>query len=172
MSSNLDNVILAENAGIIILSPFIPMLFERCGLTENNTFIDYYARNRAVRILDFAATGKTESEEYKWVIYKVLCGMKVSDPIADDIGLNENEKELVDSLLEAVTQQWSAMQNTSINGLRESFLTRNGQLTMEENGFFLKVEQQSYDMLLDQIPWNLSSIQYKWMEKLLRVEWR
>jgi hypothetical protein len=86
--------------------------------------------------------------------------------------LNENEKELVDSLLEAVTQQWSAMQNTSINGLRESFLTRNGQLTMEENGFFLKVEQQSYDMLLDQIPWNLSSIQYKWMEKLLRVEWR
>jgi hypothetical protein len=79
--------------------------------------------------------------------------------------------EIVDGLLTAVTQQWSALRETSIDGLRESFLKRDGKLE-EEDSFYLKIEQKPFDLLLDQIPWNISKIKLSWMPKILNVEWR
>jgi len=159
------------NSGLIILAPYLKILFERCGLMEDSAFNDEPAKYKAIQLLSYAATGKTSQEEQELVINKVLCGLDLMAPLAKAEELTELEKETVDGLLTAVTQQWTALKETSIDGLRQSFLQRDGKL-VEEESFFLKVEQKSFDMLLNSIPWNISKIKLSWMQKILEVEWK
>jgi hypothetical protein len=64
------------------------------------------------------------------------------------------------------------LKGTSIDGLRETFLQRNGKLFTKNDNLALQIEQSSIDMLLDHLPWNLGIIKLPWMKDLLKVEWR
>ena len=66
---------------------------------------------------------------------------------------------------------WSALKNTSIDGLREGFLKRDGLITKKENGWLLQVERKTMDVLLENIPWGYSTISLMWNDYLLTVEW-
>ena len=166
------NPVFIKNAGLIILAPYLGMLFEKCRLTKGGNFNNEESKFKAVHLLAYAANRETGKEEHELVINKLLCGMFINDPIERAIALHDQEKETVDSLLNAVTQQWPPLKNTSIDGLRTSFLQREGKLEEEEEQYYLKVEQKSFDMLLDQIPWNISKIKLSWMEKIIQVAWR
>ena len=164
--------IFITNAGLIILAPYLGMLFERCGLMDKSKFISTEAVNKAVKLLEYAAVGEQISEEHQLVMHKVLCGLPptyVLEPVTD---LADSDKEIVDGLLQAITQQWTALKGSSIDSLRSSFLVREGMLEEEEDRYYLKVEYRAYDMLLDQIPWNISQIKLSWMEKMIQVTWR
>ena len=169
---NFENSIYNHNAGIIILTPFLSTLFERCELMEHGKFHDLESKYRAVNLLEYAATGNTGKEEHELVINKILCGMAISDPLDRNIELSNNQKETVDGLLTSVLKQWTVLSNTSIDGLRETFLQRAGKLEENDDQYHLKVEQKSFDMLLDQIPWNINQINLSWMKKSLKTEWR
>jgi hypothetical protein len=165
--------IFIKNAGLIILSPYLGMLFQKCGLTDSEGFIDEESKFKAVHLLEYAATGNTGKEEHELVINKLLCGMDVTEPVERNVTLTDGDKETVNGLLSAITQQWTPLKGTSIDGLRTSFLQRDGKLEEEEEEqYFLKIEQKAFDMLLDQIPWNISQIKLSWMEKILLIEWR
>lgn len=164
--------IFISNAGLIIIAPFLHVLFQKCELIEPSGFKDELSKYKAIQLLAYAATGKTSREEPELVINKILCGLDLTAPLNRVEELETNEKEIVDSLLKAVTQQWSPLKETSIEGLRQSFLQREGRLIEEEGQFVLKVEQKPFDMLLDQIPWNISKIKLSWMQKILEVEWK
>jgi hypothetical protein len=172
VSQEIQEVFFIRNAGLIILSPYLETLFEKCGLTNNNEFIDNQSKFIAVRLLEYAATGTTGSEENELVINKLLCGLSVLDTIGVNINLSNENKEILDGLLNAVIQHWTALGNTSIDGLRESFLQREGRLEEHEEQYHLDVEQRAYDILLDHIPWSFHNIGLKWMEKNILVEWR
>ena len=158
--------------GLIILSPFLELLFPKCGLMEEGSFRNKESRARAVQLLDYAATADTNSQEHELLIPKVLCGIPVSEPIDVSYHLTEEHKLIVDDLLLAVTQQWRGMENTSITALRETFLQRDGKLEELDEHFYIKVEQRSYDVLLDRIPWNISTIKLNWINKPIEIEWR
>jgi hypothetical protein len=164
--------VFTKQSGLIILSPFLGTLFQKCGLTEEGHFRNKESKARAVQLLDYAATGNNNSQEYELVIPKVLCGIPMSEPIDISFQLNDDDQQLVDDLLMAVTQQWHGMENTSINALRETFLQRDGMLEELEEHFYIKVEQRGYDILLDRIPWNINTIKLSWIEKLIQIEWR
>ena len=164
--------IFISNAGLIILAPFLHVLFQKCGLMEASGFKDEISKYKAIQLLAYAATGKTSREETELVINKILCGLDLTAPLNKVEELTVTEKETVDSLLHAVTQQWSSLKETSIDSLRQSFLQRDGRLIEEEGQFFLKIEHKSFDMLLNQIPWNISKIKLSWMKKILEVEWK
>ena len=164
--------IFISNAGLIILAPFLAVLFQKCGLMEASDFKDEQSKYKAIQLLAYAATGKTSREETELVINKVLCGLDLTAPLNKVEELTVTEKETVDSLLHAVTQQWSALKETSIDSLRQSFLQRDGRVIEEQGQFFLKIEHKSFDMLLNQIPWNISKIKLSWMQKILEVEWK
>ncbi|WP_303315338.1 contractile injection system tape measure protein [Flavivirga abyssicola] len=161
-----------ENAGMVILGPYIPMLFERMKLMENKAFKNDVCQQKAVYILQYAATGKTEFEEHALVLNKIICGMDIHTPIESVMTLNEEEKKLIDGLLEAIIAHWSTIGNTSVDGLRTSFLCREGRVTIEEKKYVLVVEEKSYDMLLDNIPWTIGQLKLSWMEKFVEVIWR
>ena len=62
--------------------------------------------------------------------------------------------------------------NTSVAGLRESFLQRGGTLWRKDDAWHLQVEQKAFDMLLDQLPWGFATIRHPWMQQAVYVHWR
>ncbi|WP_075342966.1 contractile injection system tape measure protein [Tenacibaculum agarivorans] len=161
-----------ENAGMIILGPYIPMLFSRMDLTENREFKNDVSKQKGMYALQYAVTGKTDPGEHLLLLNKIICGVDIYEPLGPEIPLTEEEQNLIDSMLQAVIQEWSTLGNTSVEGLRMSFLERPGSIIEEEKKFVLVVEQKSFDMLLDHIPWNIRQLKLNWMEKLLETIWR
>jgi hypothetical protein len=73
--------------------------------------------------------------------------------------------------LQAVIVQAPILGNMSLAGFRGTFLIRDGVLSARDGAWLLRVERQSYDVVLDRIPWTFEWIRFPWMETPLRVEW-
>jgi hypothetical protein len=70
-----------------------------------------------------------------------------------------------------VIEHWKALKNTSIAGLRATFLARDGLLTQREEDWVLRVERKTLDVLLDRIPWGYSTVAMPWNNYVIHVEW-
>lgn len=160
------------SAGLIIVAPYFGRLFEKCNLLVDGVFKNENSQFKAMQLLNYLATGNESSEEHELSIHKILCGLKLTEPVENFSTITDDEKDICDGLLTAITEHWTPLKDTSIDGLRTSFLQREGKLEEEEDAYFLQVEQESYDMLLDQIPWNITKIKLSWMTKILNVQWR
>jgi hypothetical protein len=77
-------------------------------------------------------------------------------------------------LLHALITNWEKLRNTSVDGLRQSFLLREGRLLRKESdgSWSLTVSTKAYDMLLDSLPWRFSTVRLPWMQTVLHVKWR
>ena len=132
-----------SNAGLVLLNPFIPALFERTGIVSNGNFTNEEKKQRGVHLLQYLANGKEQNPEYVMPLPKVLCGMELNQPLEKNLHLTKKEKEQANELLNSVLAHWKAMRNTSIEGLQESFLQRNGALRLTDDGWKLVVESLS-----------------------------
>ena len=163
------------NAGIAILHPYLMQLFRRLALIENKAkeFKDEIAQHKAVYILEYMASGRTEKEveEHELAFNKVLCGLSPNASLDKHIVITEEERSTCESLLEAVIQHWSVLKSTSTESLRASFLLRNGRLTEELDFWLVKVEEGPFDMLLQHIPWGISQVFLPWLEKYIVIDW-
>jgi hypothetical protein len=162
------------NAGMALLSPYLPRLFAVLGLTEDGRFAGRDAQIRAMFAMQHAVFGQAEAEypEYEMTLNKLLTGFETGIPIPRRMALTEQEQEAVSSMLQGLLQHWEKLKNTSPAGLREGFLARNGKLEEREDFYLLTVEEKSYDMLLDSCPWSFRAIKYSWMKKAINVKWR
>jgi hypothetical protein len=168
----IDQGIYLQNAGVVLLHPFLPSLFRRLQLVKEGKFENIHAQQKAMYLIHYMATGHLTAEEYELPIAKVLCAWPLEIPVDKNIVLSTDELNETDAMLGAAIEQWTVLKNTSANGLREGFLQRSGKLFTENEKLYLRVESQSIDVLLDQLPWVLSMIKLPWMRELLRVEWR
>lgn len=159
------------NAGLIILHPFIPTLFEALGLIHNQAFCDIAARDKAIQLLGYLAGGQTALPEYDLILPKLLCGMLPVQVTDRFVELTPSEKAEADHLLAAVITHWSVLKNTSPDGLRANFLLRQGKLSWEQEGWRLRVSQEAYDMLLNSLPWGISLCRFSWMPWVIKTDW-
>lgn len=159
------------NAGICLLTPFLPLFFKKLKLTEEGDFKNSEFKKRSVRILQYIVDNKNDTGEHLLQFNKLLCGLPINYPIDISVEINNNEIEEIDKLLKSVISHWSALKNTSVEGFRGAFLQRDGSLMENDDCWSLRVERESQDVLLETIPWNYILIKYKWMGKLIRVEW-
>ena len=160
------------NAGMVLLAPYLPRLFERLGFTDHGEFKTRLVAERAVHCLQYLVNSNLNSPEYQLVLNKLLCGVKPGLPICRSIELSADERLQLEGLLKAVKQHWKALENTSIDGLRESFLRRNGRLQLKDDSWQLAVETRAFDMLLEQLPWSFNTIKFAWMDRVIYVEWQ
>jgi ADP-ribose pyrophosphatase YjhB (NUDIX family) len=160
-----------QNAGLVLFHPYLYRFFEKLKLIEDGRFENNIFRVRAAFILQWLASGKQSPPEYMLPLNKILCGLEIYEPFPRDILLTEKEIEACDGLLETVVEHWSALKNTSAEGLRKSFVQREGVLEKEGRNWRLRVERKSYDLLLEKLPWGLSMIKLSWMKTLIMVEW-
>jgi len=159
-------------AGLVVLHPFYKELFVACGLLKTNDFVNKRARQKALRLLDYIATGNVaQSAEFDLVLHKLICGISLSSPLGEFVEISAPEREQADQLISAAIAHWSALKNTSIDGFREAFLKRKGKLQRVGDNWLLQVDKQPYDVLLDKLPWNLAMLKQPWNKYLLNVEW-
>ncbi len=170
-SESKQDTIYIGNAGLILLHPFLPALFENLEITRENNWSDESSHQIAVLVTEYLVTGTNEPEEFNLVLNKILCGLKPDETVITELKLKEEIKDECQVLLNEVITRWSVLKNTSIEGLRETFLQRNGKLSKADNGWLLQVEQKAVDILLNHLPWGIGIIKLPWMSEMLYVEW-
>ncbi len=122
-------------------------------------------------LLQYLATDRTAFEEYELILNKILCGLPIEQSVPLEIELSEQEMALTDELFEVLKQRWDKVKNSSIEGIRASFILREGALELIEEQWSLRVEQRGYDLLLQTLPWAFGFIKTSWMNQILTVEW-
>jgi hypothetical protein len=160
-----------NNAGLVILWPFLSHFFGRLELLEAHQFKDTAARQRAAGLLQYAATGKASFPEYVLPLNKILCGLALTEVFDFGSSLLEPEAEECAHLLTAAIAQAPILRDMSPPGFRGTFLLRPGVLRSRDGAWLLQVERESYDVVLDRFPWSWEWVKLPWMAAPLRVEW-
>lgn len=159
------------HAGIILSWPYLSPLFKRLGYLRDQTFKEPLYQQRAIHLLGYIATGQEQREEHELVLAKFLCAWPLQMPVVKELKLTGKEKKQADQMLNSLVTNWPILKNTSVEGLRSSFFSRDGKLFQEEEQWKLIVEQKSYDMLLDHLPYTIAVIKLPWMKDMLKVDW-
>lgn len=174
-TGDLLEYLVLSNAGVTLLTPWFPRLFTMLGLLneEKNDFKDVESRIRAIFLIQRLVTSEDrEYKEQELAFNRILVSLPFSVPLPKQLSLSREETEIIDSMLSGVKANWSAMQNTSIDGFRRSFIERSGYLEQKEDKWIITVDEQSYDMLLDSLPWSYKLIRFPWLKKQIHVLWR
>ena len=160
-----------DNAGLVLLHPYLPAFFKALGLVKGKQFVNLQKRHQALYALQWLAKGSSEVDEYELALNKLLVCWpddQVPHPLPALESTIQSEGE---KLLQAVNQHWKPMRKSSVDALREGFLQRPGRLLRRENGWELTVERNTLDILLDKLPWGLGVVKYPWMPAPLFVNW-
>jgi hypothetical protein len=166
-----DDDLMVENCGMVILHPFLQMYFEELGMLEDNDFRSDESRQRAVLLLHYLVTGETEVAEIHLLLPKLLCSIDFDEPVPAVLELTEQERTESETLLRSVLSHWEPLSRSSVDSLRQTFLQREGKLEQTDTGWKLYVEQKAVDVLLNKLPWGVSTIRLPWLNNLLNVEW-
>lgn len=158
-----------ENAGLILLHPFLKPFFIETGLMENNQFTN---PELAAHVLHFLATGNEKAWEFELQFEKFLCGIPPDEPLEQELLIPEAMKTEAENLLNAVLEHWEALRSDSTDLIRYEFLQREAKIIEEEfQTTRLVFERKAQDILLDKLPWNLGIVKVDWKKDLLFVEW-
>jgi hypothetical protein len=170
--SKTENMIYVENAGLILFHPFLKSLFEQLELTKNEIWTSKNNQHKAIILTQFLIRGETKIGENELVLNKILCGFPIENVVNTKLEITPKEIKKCESLLLAVIEHWKIIKDTSIAGLRETFLQRKGKILMTENEKLeLWVKQEGVDILLAQLPWGIEMIKTPWMQDFLQCYW-
>jgi hypothetical protein len=163
------------NAGLVLTNPFLPHLFQTLDLLtkddDGRPRLRSDALSRAVHLLQYLVDDRTSAPELLLVLNKILCGVPTQTPVAQAIAPTDDEQALCQRLLGSMIANWTIIANTSIACLRETFLQREGMLQRTADGWKLRVDRKTVDVLVDQIPWSISTTYHPWMPQPLLVTW-
>jgi len=161
-----------NQAGLVLLHPFLEYFFKDFGLLEDNDFVDLPARQLAIHLLHYLGTGNVNGFEYDLGFEKFLCRWPAGEPLERDIEIPQRMLDEGDNMLRTVIKYWKALKSTSPGGLREGFLMRKGKLIEVEQPVRLIVERMDLDILLSSLPWGIGVIKLPWMDEPFYVEWQ
>lgn len=163
--------IAVDNAGLIIVWPFLTRYFEQLFIVENGEFVDEMSKNRAVFLIQQLVYNKIDFPEYELVLNKILVGWPLENHLSPIAPLTMDEKNLSLSLLNGLKSNWDKVKNSSIEGVQETFIQRQGLLKIREERFELEIEKKGVDVLLNSLSWNISLIKLPWMQKPIYIDW-
>lgn len=163
--------LLIENAGLVIVWPFLQEFYTKLDLVYGRTFKSEKLRERAVLLTQYMVTGETGIDEPQLVLNKIINGWPLKMPVEGKLEMNEKEKGIVQDLLKKLIENWPALKNTSPVALQETYLQRNGLLEQDKRSWNLKVERKTVDVLRDFLPWPINIISLPWMDTIIYVKW-
>lgn len=158
-----------QNAGLVLIHPFINNFFKRCNLLDpiNKKLTD---PELCVHLLHYIATGKTNQPESSMLFEKFLCGIPLQQSISRHIKISRKQKSETTKLIGAVQQNWSAMKNSSVELLQNEFFQRSGKLILKDNPL-ITIEKKTQDILLNKLSWGLGFIKLPWQEQFIYINW-
>lgn len=171
--SDVETSLQVPNAGLILLSPFLHLFFEKCELLHSDgKWMNQQSKIKAIHLLHYLSFGDEICHEGLLVFNKILMGWPIQLAVPLNIKMSDQERTEATQLFEAVVGYWSVLGHTSVDGLRESFVRRNGRIGEQEHGYLLRVEPRSYDLLLESLPWSFSVVKFPWMRKTITTDWK
>ena len=162
---------LVINAGLIMLHPFFESLFGNLKLCKDKKWKDAEGQHKAVLVMQYLCTGSEEFWDSDLFFNKLYCVFNPDSVINTSIALTDNDKTQCDEMLAAVIGHWKKLGNTSIEGLRETFLRRKGKVVLSENELTLNVENSGVDILLEYLPWSIRIVKSPWLDKIINCCW-
>jgi hypothetical protein len=166
-----EEPIWVNDAGLVLLSPFITELFQTCDFLDKGFFKSREMSARAVNILVYLAHGMEDLPEYQKLLPKLFCGILWETVLPETLPVSDLERSNADELLIAVVKHWKALGNSSPEAIQEAFIRRPGKLIPGNPGIILEVEKKTQDVLLKHLPWGFSMIKLQWMPDILQVKW-
>ena len=154
-----------KNAGLVLLHLLLETLFGKVGFLNNGIL---NSGNQAANVLQLAV-GDLNTPHL--LLNNILCGLEHDTVGLSDTVFDKQEIDAVEEILTIALLRWKEMQNTSLKGFQESFICREGMLIKTGEDWTLKVEQRSFDVLLQTLPWSIGSIKLPWMNTVLQVDW-
>lgn len=159
-----------QNAGLILIHPFIKTLFEHCDLLDPKTQ-EITNPELGAHLLHYIATGTTNAPEYEMAFEKFLCNIPMHQSIDRHIKLSRKHKTQAKNVIESVQHNWSPMQKSSAALLQNEFFQRSGKLVVTDHDYTLNIERKTQDILLEKLGWGIGFIKLPWKEKFLFVNW-
>ncbi|MBT1699066.1 hypothetical protein KK083_19380 [Fulvivirgaceae bacterium PWU4] len=167
-----ESEIYISNAGLVLIAPFLPSLLERSGYTGDRAFVDRAVAEKAVLLFqDIVHPAAEAYAEFELPLNKILCGLNVTHPVNLQDHPDQDARAEADDLVSAVLEQTTAFRNISPEGFRNAFLRREGVLTDHGNHLLLKVSRETFDIVLEKVPWQYHVVRFPWMTLPLVVEW-
>lgn len=160
-----------QNAGLVILHPYLKPFFNNLGLLKNGEFMSKSARFKAIHALQYLIDGQLKHSENELLLNKILCGWPVKAPVPSSVKLSDAQRQHCSDFLSAVLSMWEKMKTSSHSNFRGAFLKRDGLLANEHGDWNLKVEPAGYDVLLRTLPWGFGVIKNSLMDTTIYVEW-
>lgn len=168
-NDDLTEGIIVQNAGLILLHPYLSQFFRSCSLlNEQDQLTD---KVLAAHVLHYLATKEENAYENQMVFEKLLCGIPSGQSINRHESLSDELKREAEELLSAVIKNWGALKNASPDLLRYEFLRRSGKIMLKNNVLKLIVERKTQDILLDKLPWGISYCKLPWLGQLITTDW-
>jgi Contractile injection system tape measure protein len=168
VSEKAADSIYLEDAGLVIVAPYLPAFFRKLNLIEPVKISD---PDTALSLLHYLTFGALPEHEAQLVLPKILCGLPLEKPADPATALSEEQLHEADELLGAIIANWPILKSTSVEGLRDTFLRREGALEWRSSEWALRIQRTGVDVLLDHLPWTISLIQLPWMPHPLRTDW-
>jgi hypothetical protein len=170
--SDVDDDLVIDGAGMVLLWPFLETLFSRLELlTQERLFGDEAQRQRAMALLGFLVDGDGDPPEWRLTLAKLLCGALPQAPYGLEAPLSDAEQTEAEALLQALLGHADGQLGDDGAALRQDFLQRPGLLSARPGAWVLQVERRPGDEVLEGLPWSWSWIRLPWMDDLLQVVW-
>jgi hypothetical protein len=161
-----------DDAGLVLLWPFLEAFFTRLGLVgDERRFTDTAAAQRAVSLLAWLAFEDPGPPEYRLPLAKLLCGLPVDAHFDPPGPPDPGQIEECARLLDAVVAHAPVLREMPGPALRSTFVQRPGVLGTRAGRWLLNVERQPQDELLDRFSWSWAWVKLPWMAQALQVEW-
>lgn len=160
-----------QNAGLVLLWPFLSPLFHALGLCFRGQFADPMAMHRATGLLHYLVTGEREPVEYQLTLAKLLCGLDDEDLLEFGEPVSDAEAEECDRALQAAIAHAQILGEISPTDFRTLFLLSQGVLSPRAESLLLRVERTPHTALVERFPWPCSWIRLPWLRIPLQVEW-
>ncbi|PQQ40399.1 hypothetical protein C6H65_15375 [Photorhabdus luminescens] len=169
--SDLTSPYQVNNAGILILWPMLPALFNQLDLLEEKKFIHRQAQFMAVDFLDYLIWGNEEGQVERKILNKVLCGLTIDEDMPS-IPVESEEELIIEQWLDAIITQLPGWKKLSRNDARQLFLQRPGELLIDEQEIKITLQHQPFDLLLADWPWPLNIAKLSWLNRPLQIDWK
>ncbi|PRP68530.1 hypothetical protein BUE93_21820 [Chromobacterium amazonense] len=168
-----DSRFWCDDAGLVLLWPFLPEWFRRAGwLDDDGHWLDEACQLKAWRALA-GLIGRGEDHEQGHTA-RLLAGLEIDEPLACAPEMTAAESAACADACAAFEQAWAtAMPAMPLaGGIAQLFLRRQGVWRISQAGWQLSVEGQSQDILLARLPWSLGLAMLPWREDLLTINWQ
>ncbi|KER04797.1 hypothetical protein LGZ99_04820 [Photorhabdus temperata] len=160
-----------SNAGILVLWPILPALFNRLGLLEKQKVIHRQAQFSAVDLLDYLIWGTEEIQTERKTLNYVLCGLTANED-TESLSIEPEKQLITEQWLDAIIRQLPSWKKLSRNDARQLFLQRPGELLVDEQEIKITIQPQPFDALLADWPWPLNIAKLPWLDRPLRIDWQ